>query len=205
MVNPDAIGNYRTFDLMRGLGRVGTGAMWPSMSDVRVYCGLGAVVLAVLGCRAGGEAKRLGAVLLVVPVIAAILTPLFLILYFRVLAASAAGIAVLAALGLQRLGNPDDGLRKDCRKVLIVLIAAILITLGVGTVVSVERARLQRRVEEVGTSQTSVYKADKAWQIQKARETVRNFTLSGHAVARFCGVAAIVSIALIVRRGTRNL
>ena len=74
------------------------------MDDLRVYCGLVAVVLAVLGCRVRGNTKFLGVVLLIVPVVVGAFTPLYLILYYRVLSASACGVAVLAALGLERVG-----------------------------------------------------------------------------------------------------
>jgi hypothetical protein len=200
MINPDVIGNTRTFDIVRVLGTLGYEATMPTMEDLRVYCGLVALVLAVLGCRVRGDAKFLGLVLIVVPIVVTAFTPLYLILYFRELSSVACGIAVLAALGLERLSEPDQQLWRDARRMAVAAAAGIVLALGVGAVVSSKRAALTEKVEKVGGNATSFYKADTAWQRQKARETVQNFTLGGHAVARFCALAALVTLGLVIRK-----
>ena len=200
MFDPDIIGNPRTFDISRVLGTLGSSATMPKMEDLRVYCGLIALVLAVLGCRVRGNAKFLGVVLLIVPVVAGAFTPLYLILYYRILSASACGVAVLAALGLERVGEPDQQLRGDARKVAVAMAIAIVLALGVGLAVSSKQAALTEKVAKIGGSATSFYKADTAWQRQKALETVHNFTLGGLAVARFCVLAALVVLGLSICR-----
>ena len=200
LLNPDAIGNYQTFDLLRGLGQLGTAATTPVMSDVRVYCGLIAVVLAILGWRVKGDARALAIALILVPLIAVVITPLYLILYFRGLIALSAGMAILAALGVERWQHPDVPLAADRRRLAAGLVAAIVGALLVGAVVTANRGRLTEKVERIGLSGTSVYKADINWQKQKARETVTNFSLSGSAVLRFSVLAAATAL-LLARRG----
>lgn len=200
IVNPDAIGNYQTFDIARVLGTVGSEATTPKQEDLRVYCGLTALLLAGLGLRGRSEARNFGLVLVVVPVLVAVFTPLFLILYFRALSSVACGVAVLAALGLERFWLRDESLARDLKVATVLLVVAIGLTLVAGAAVSIKRAAITKKLEEVGPKRTSVYKADTAWQLQKARETVRNFTLGGRAVARFSVLAAILALALCVGR-----
>ena len=200
MLNPDVIGNYRTFDITRALGNLGSEATMPKMEDLRVYCGLAAVVLAVLGCRVHGDAKFLGFVLVAVPIAVTAFTPLFLILYFRGLSVAACGVAMLAALGLDRLWEPDQQLSRDAHRMAVAAAVAVVLALGVGAVVSSKRMVLTENVEKIGGKATSFYKADTSWQRQKARETVQNFTLGGHAVARFCALAALVALGLSIRK-----
>jgi hypothetical protein len=202
-LNPDAVGNYQTFDMLRGLGKFGTAATSPTMSDVRVYCGLAACALVWLGWRCADADRRVRSVglwLVLVPLIAAVLTPLYLILYFRVLAACALGVAVLAALGVERLLARDERLKRDIAVCLVVLVAAVVAALALGVIVGTKRDALTRQCEEVGLRNTSVYKTEIEWQRQKARETVNNFTLRGPAVARFCLLAAVVGGALVATR-----
>ena len=198
LVDPNVIGNCRTFDLTRILGTLGSTATMPKMQDLQIYCGLVAVVLAVLGCRINGDAKFLGLILIVVPIVAAAFTPLYLILYFRGLSSVTCGIAMLAALGLERLGESDRQLQRDLRKTAIAAAIAIVLALGVGVVVSSKRVVLTEKAEQIGLKATSFYKFDIAWQREKAQETVQNFTLGGQAVARFSVLAALVALGLFI-------
>ena len=200
MFNPDVIGNYRTFDITRVLGTLGSEATMPKMEDLRVYCGLVALVLAMLGCRASGDVKFLGLVLILVPIVVASFTPLFLILYYRGLSAAACGIAVLAALGLERLGKPDQHLQRDTRRLTIGIAVAVVLSLGVGAVVNSKRMALTEKVERIGANATSFYKTDTAWQRQKAQETIQNFTLGGQAISRFCVMGTLVALGLSIRK-----
>ena len=197
MVNPDAIGNSETFDLLHGLGHPGTGATMPGMADLRLYCGLIAVVLAFFGLRARSDAKCLAVVLILVPVIVGFITPLYLILYFRSLAPIPVGIAILAGLGLERFWQPDKELARDVRNAVVILLAAIGLALCVGGVVNAKRAAVTKQVEQIGSKKTSFYKADVAWQRQKAEGTVANFTLKGRAVLRF-SLLALLTVGLLV-------
>ena len=83
----------------------------------------------------------------------------------------------------------------------VAMAIAIVLALGVGLAVRVSKqAALTKKIAKIGGSATSFYKADTAWQRQKALETVRNFTLGGHAVARFCLLAALVALGLSICR-----
>jgi hypothetical protein len=197
LFNPDVAGNPRTFDLPRGLGRIGLPANQVSMDDVRVYCGLVGVVLAVWGLRVKCVARTLGITLVVVPLFVVLISPMYLMVYFRYLAATAIGIAVLAALGIERLLDGDSRLAGDARKTALVLIAAISLALIVGAAVSAMRGPLTSKAEAIGLRKTTFLKSDVAWQQQKARETVRNFSLSGNAVLRFGALALIVAGLLV--------
>ena len=190
MLNPDSVGNYQTYDIVRGLGAVGTTATTPSMSDLRVYTGLIAVMLAVIGLRVRGDAKALGIAMVMGPVFVAVVTPLCLILYFRVLSAGACGVAMLAALGWERYCGDDNQLGGDTRRIVRGLIVSIILTLGLGAAVSAKRTVLTGKVEALGAKGTSFYKVDVDGQHQRAAETVRNFGLTGHAVLRFSVLAA---------------
>jgi hypothetical protein len=185
LFDPNVIGNCQTFDLTRILGTLGSTATMPKMQDLQIYCGLVAVVLAVLGCRINGDAKFLGLILIVVPIVAAAFTPLYLILYFRGLSSVTCGIAMLAALGLERLGESDRQLQRDLRKTAIAAAIAIVLALGVGVFVSSKRVVLTEKAEQIGLRATTFYRFDIAWQREKAQETVQNFALGGQAVARW--------------------
>ncbi len=196
--NPDVLGNMQTFDLVRGLGRVGTLSATASITDVRVYCGLAAAVLALFGLRARGDARAMGLWLVIVPVAMVVISPLFLLIYFRGFAACACGVAILAALGLERILEQDVLLKRDVRLAVGGLIVAAGMVVAGGTVVTVKREPLTREVEQVGLKGTSHYKADVGWQQEKARETVRNFSLRGNVVLRFCVFALAVALLLEV-------
>lgn len=193
LINPDAVGNTQTFDLPRALGRIGLGGNQVSMVDVQVYCGLIAAVLAVWGLRVRGPARALGITLVVVPLFVVAVSPMYLMVYFRYLAATAVGIAILAALGIERALDHDAHLARDARTTALVLISAIGLALVVGVVVSTMRGPLTSKAEAIGLRRTSYFKSEVAWQQQKARETVRNFSLSGNAVLRFSTLALIVA------------
>ncbi|MGH8677251.1 MAG: hypothetical protein ACREUQ_02720 [Burkholderiales bacterium] len=200
LANPDVVGNYRTFDLLRGLGQVGTAATTPSMSDLRTYTGLAALVLALLGLRGRSDVRFLALALILVPVVVAALTPLYLILYFRGLAAVTLGIAMLAGLGITRLLDGDSQLSGDVRRVVIGLTIAVAVVVAVGAVVTMKRSALTEVVARIGSQGTSFYKYDVAWQQQKAAETVEIFTLAGVVVKRFSLVAIITVVILVAVR-----
>jgi len=87
----------------------------------------------------------------------------------------------------------SEQLLRDTRRMAVAAAVAVVLALGVAVVVSSKRVALTEKVEKIGSNSTSFYKADTAWQQQKARETIQNFTLGGNAVARFCALAALVS------------
>jgi len=202
LINPDSIGNYQTFDMMRVLGKIGTAATSPGMTDLRVYCGLPLLALAFLGLRKRGNARLAGLALVIAPLIAVVLTPLYLILYFRCLAATACGLAVLAALGLERFWDADPLLRIDLKRIAAGLAVAVVAVLCAGGWVQARQAKLTARVEKFSNSGTSFYKVDTEWQQQKVRATVQNFTLHGRAVVRFAAVALLTILAIISCRKT---
>jgi len=198
----DALGSVGSFDLMRGLGRVGIPSSAACRTDLRIYCGLTAAVLALLGLRGRSDARAMALTLIAVPVGVVVLTPVFLLVYFRALAACACGIAVLAALGLQRVLDQDRLWARDLRKVFLGLAALAASALIVGAGVTLKRAPLTRTVEQIGSRGTTVYKTDPEWQHQKAQETVRNFSLGGRAVLRFCLLA--LALAVLLKLGPRR-
>lgn len=200
LVNPDIIGNSRTFDLVRGLGHIGTAATTPSMAEVRQYCGLAALVMAVFGLRSRSDAKLLGVVLVMVPAVVGFLTPLYLFVYFRVLATIPCGITMLAALGLERFWQRDEALARDVRAAVVTLVAAVVLMLGIGGAVSAHRKMLTEKVEQIGLKGTSFHKTDLAWQRQRAEGTVNNFTAGGTAVVRFGMLAGVVVGLLVLAR-----
>jgi hypothetical protein len=200
LFNPDAIGNSQTFDLIRGLGHLGQGATTPTMDDLRQYCGLGAVALAVLGLRTRGPVRVLGGLLVVLPAVVGFITPLYLLLYFRSLALVPCGIGLLAAVGFDRLLESDQKLRPDVRKIAVSLAAGVAVASAVGTFVTINRASLTSEVEEIGLKKTTIYRSDVQWQKSKARRTVNNFAVGGAAVARFSILGAIIAMLLCMRR-----
>jgi len=200
LVNPDSVGNYQTFDLPRALGPMGSAATNPSMADLRVYGGLLALVFALLGLRQRSTRRDAGMALVLTPLIVALITPLYLIVYLRVLTASACGIAVLAAHGLERYLDRDEDLRKDTHRIAMMLVVLLALTLVMGAVISVQEESLTRQAQVYGASKTGRYKADRAWQEAKAAATIRNFTYRGPAVWRFGLLAMLVVPLLMTRR-----
>jgi hypothetical protein len=200
LVNPDALGNTQTFDLARALGRAGLAGNTASTTDLRTYAGLMAFLLAVLGLRVRHEVRTIGLWMMAVPVLMVVISPLYLIVYFRYFAAIAFGLTMLAALGLERVTAGDDALAGDIRKLLTVLGIAVALALTVGVFVGTRRAALTAKVLRAGEQGTSFYRADKEWIAEKARTTVDNFTLHGPATLRFAVLAVAAGCLLVFRR-----
>jgi len=196
-LNPDGLGNTQTFDLVRALGQVGMRGRGASLTDLRVYGGLMAVGLAVLGLRGRREVRTLGLWMLGVPVVMVVISPLFLIVYFRYFAATGFGLALLAALGMDRLMTGDGKLTGDIRKLLAALVIMVVLTVAIGLVVTSRQAVLTEVVARAGERGTSFYRADKELLAEKTRATVANFSWQGPAVWRFTLMAVLTGGVLV--------